>query len=176
MNNLFATTTFSGIKAFDAEFKGDKICSYCRTKMNRRLKDLNPNFDWTHGRREKFQVSNYEVCNQCLYHIALLGIVGLNEEVIPDFLTLAYQASMNLEEVYFNPISLSCETISFIDDFSTLERRDEQQSMYCLAFNNAYDACKTGAYKRWFNKNNWHSVLGYTRGRFYQIHVLGNRS
>lgn len=170
MNKIVELETLFEVKLDGAESKGDKICPCCGTKMIRRLEDLPLSFDWQNKFRERFQVSKLLICNQCFYHILLLLLDGLKNESINVFsLVKAYETSMNLEDVFFDPSYLSCSSIFEFEDFSELEGNDEIQSLYCQVFNNAYDLVVSNGAKQYFQTKNWPEVLAYKRGRFFKM-------
>lgn len=158
------------IKLNGAEFKGEKVCLSCGSHLVRCLHDLPKDFDWAKGYREKLKLSGLSICNHCTYHIFLLSIVGVGERGIDvKILVKAYEASMNLEDIFFEPSDLSCSTVHPNCSFRNLEMIDSNQSLYCQTFNNAYDLCRSGGHKVWFNTKNWHNVLNYQRGRFAHL-------
>ena len=140
MNKIDELENLFELRLNGAEFKGEKICPCCCTKMNCRLEDLPSGFDWKNKFREKFQVSELLICNHCFYHIYLLLLVGLSPNSINVInLVRAYKASMNLEDVFFNPSNLSCSSVFEFESFNEIEGSDEMQSLYCQVFKNAYD-------------------------------------
>lgn len=171
INEIAEIEKVIGHKLNGAEFKGKNVCPCCRTKMNRCLEDLPSDFDWENGFRERFKIPECLICNQCAYHIMLLLIVGLKKDKPINVINFvkAYTATMNLEDVFFDPLDLSCSTLSESDTFQTLERRDDIQSLYCQTFNNAYDLVNSGGAKSYFQPDNWLKVLTYKRGRFYEL-------
>jgi hypothetical protein len=149
--------------------RGENVCSVCCTKMSGVLSDIPFDFDWNSNLRLKLQIVNYPICNQCYYHLVLITILGIDDEIIIDskHFVNAYIVSMQNEKGnFFDATNLACTTIKIGDTLESLESRDELQAHYCITFNNTYDILCRGTVNWYLSKSHWDKVYHYSKSRF----------